>query len=109
MNWPHIIIGAGISAWLHGLAAALFHSLGMQGFTYFGAGICIASAAVFLGGLVAKAVADGEANHERQALSYNERYERRYEAFRSLVEHIGADLKALEKRVEALKDKEPCP
>lgn len=94
MNWPSIIIGAGISAWVHGLIAALGDVFGLPSFAHFGVAIGVASAAVFLIGLIARAVHENVQNQEAKTLVMNERYESRYQT-------IDKRLGMVEKKVDS--------
>lgn len=58
MKWPNLIFAAGILAWLHGFAAALCSSFGLDGFMAFAAIVAGACAIFTIIGLIARASAD---------------------------------------------------
>jgi len=103
VNWPHIVIGAGISAWVHGLVAAACESLGLHAFATFGLVIGIASALTFGVGLIVRGCVESNRRDEEQHARYAERLkeetarvEGRFEAWRKHVTGLDERLKKLE-------------
>ncbi len=100
MNWPHIIIAAGISAWLHGIAAAACKSVGLNSFGLFATLISVASSIVFAIGLIARAVNDSDETERRAEQKYTEKLAHRMEQWDSSVRSLDERVKKLEKAQE---------
>lgn len=104
MNWPHIIIGAGISAWLHAFAAAACESLGLHAFAQFGLCLGTASALTFVIGLIVRAVVESNQDEARMSQQYNEKLKtdtertaEKFEAWRRHLLDIDERLRKVEK------------